>query len=185
MQPVGCRAATGHRDNGRVSADDTASLPLVEDYGPVWEPGPFERGTDGPHLIVAGVDGSPPALRAGAYAAGVARRQRARLVVVYVLSPSAWTGMSPSMLAAAQEVAHQDVIDELRRPIATVADEWHISITLEVRRGDAFTELKRVAVDRQADLVVVGASESAGRRLIGSVANRLVRAGLWPVTVVP
>lgn len=168
-----------------MSTDDTASLPFVEEYGPAWVAGPFERGTDGPQLILAGVDGSPTALRAGAYAAGLARRQRSRLVVVYVLSPSAWTGMSPSLLAAAQEQAHSDMIDELRRPIQNLAAEAHISITLEVRRGDAYTELKRVAVTRQADLVVVGASESAGHRLVGSVATRLVRAGLWPVTVVP
>ena len=35
------------------------------------------------------------------------------------------------------------------------------------------------------DMVVVGASEHAGHRLVGSIATRLVRAGLWPVTVVP
>lgn len=168
-----------------MSTDDTASLPLVEEYGPEWVPGPFERGTDGPQLILVGVDGSPSALRAGAYAAGLARRQRSRLVVLYVLSPSAWTGMSPSLLAAAQEQAYQDMVEELRKPIKRMAAEAHVSIVLEVRRGDAFTELKRVAVDRQADLVVVGASESAGHRLVGSVATRLVRAGLWPVTVVP
>ncbi|WP_374202738.1 universal stress protein [Amycolatopsis sp. GM8] len=158
---------------------------MVEEYGPAWQPGPFERGTDGPHLILAGVDGSPSALRAGAYAAGLARRQRSRLVIVYVLAPSVWTGMSPSLLAAAQEEAHDDMITELRRPIENLAEESNINVTFEIRRGDAYTELKRVAIDRQADLVVVGASDSAGHRLVGSVANRLVRAGLWPVTVVP
>lgn len=172
-------------DNGPVSSDDTAFPPLVEEYGPAWVPGPFERGTDGPHLILAGVDGSATALRAGAYAAGLTRRQRSRLVVVYVLSPSVWTGMSPGLLAGAQEQAHHDLINELRRPIERMAAEAHLSVTFEVRRGDAYTELKQVAIDRQADLVVVGASESAGHRLVGSVATRLVRAGLWPVTVVP
>jgi nucleotide-binding universal stress UspA family protein len=34
-------------------------------------------------------------------------------------------------------------------------------------------------------MVVVGSSEQAGHRLVGSVASRLVRAGRWPVTVVP
>ncbi|TNC29779.1 universal stress protein [Amycolatopsis alkalitolerans] len=158
---------------------------MVEEYGPAWRPGPFERGKDGPQLILAGVDGSPSALRAGAYAAGLARRQRSRLVVVYVLSPSVWTGMSPSLIGAAQEEAYGDMIAELRRPIADWVKEAHVNVTFEVRRGDAFTELKRVAIDRRADLVVVGASESTGHRLVGSVANRLVRAGLWPVTVVP
>jgi nucleotide-binding universal stress UspA family protein len=37
----------------------------------------------------------------------------------------------------------------------------------------------------RADAIVVGASAKAGHRLIGSLAVRLVRAGKWPVTVVP
>ncbi|SFJ82751.1 Nucleotide-binding universal stress protein, UspA family [Amycolatopsis sacchari] len=177
------RGCTG--DNGGVSTDDTGSLPLVEEYGPAWARGPFERGTDGPQLILVGVDGSATAMRAGAYAAGLARRQRSRLVVVYVVAPSVWTGMSPSLLAAAQQQAHDELITELRAPLERLAAEARIPVTLEVRRGDAYTEIRRVATDRQADLVVVGASESAGHRLVGSVATRLVKAGLWPVTVVP
>jgi len=37
----------------------------------------------------------------------------------------------------------------------------------------------------RADAIVVGASLKAGHRLLGSLAVRLVRAGKWPVTVVP
>ena len=64
-----------------------------------------------------------------------------------------------------------------------------VRIGLEARfraeRGDAYTELVRIADDERADLVVVGASARAGHRLVGSIAVRLVRAGRWPVTVVP
>ncbi len=49
----------------------------------------FEAGTDGSSAIVVGIDGSTTSLRASAYAAGLARRQRARLVAVYVGSVSA------------------------------------------------------------------------------------------------
>nr|WP_269724390.1 universal stress protein [Pseudofrankia inefficax] len=51
--------------------------------------------------------------------------------------------------------------------------------------GDPFTELRHTATEVAADLVVVGASSSAGHRLVGSIATRLVKLGLWPVTVVP
>jgi len=157
---------------------------MIEDYGPVWVPGPFERGTDGPRIILAGVDGSPTALRAGAYAGGLARRQRSRLVVVYVAAPSVWTAMAASAVAA-QEQLFDEQIQELRTNIRDRAAELGIPTTFMIRRGDAFTELRDAAIELQADMVVVGASESAGHRFIGSVATRLVRAGRWPVTVVP
>ena len=44
----------------------------------------FELGTDGPKVILVGLDGSVTSMRAGAYAGGLARRQGARLVCVYV-----------------------------------------------------------------------------------------------------
>lgn len=50
-----------------------------------------ERGTDGPEVIVIGVDGSDSSMRAAAYAAGLARRQGALLTVVYV-QPSLTAG---------------------------------------------------------------------------------------------
>lgn len=58
-------------------------------------------------------------------------------------------------------------------------------MTFLCRRGDAYTELCKAADESRADLVVVGSSEQAGHRLVGSVATRLVRAGRWPVIVVP
>jgi len=60
-----------------------------------------------------------------------------------------------------------------------------LPVTFVVARGDPYTELKRVADEMRADAVVVGASAQAGHRWIGSLAVRLVKAGRWPVTVVP
>jgi nucleotide-binding universal stress UspA family protein len=51
--------------------------------------------------------------------------------------------------------------------------------------GDPYAELCRVASETHADAVVVGASTQVGHRLMGSLALRLVRAGRWPITVVP
>jgi hypothetical protein len=65
------------------------------------EGAPFELGTDGPKVILAGIDDSVTSLRAGAYAAGLARRQGARLVCVYVEQLSAMYGASASAGASA------------------------------------------------------------------------------------
>jgi nucleotide-binding universal stress UspA family protein len=42
-----------------------------------------------------------------------------------------------------------------------------------------------MATEIRADAIVVGASTWAGHRFAGSLAVRLVKAGRWPVTVVP
>ncbi len=52
-------------------------------------------------------------------------------------------------------------------------------------RGDPYTEICRIADEVRADAIVVGASARAGHRFVGSLAVRLVKAGKWPVTVVP
>ncbi len=152
------------------------------------EAGSFELGTDGPTVILVGIDGSPTSLRAGAYAAGLARRQRARLVVVYVGPVASMAAAVPGAGAAAavsQREAFSETSDDLRRQVEEAAQERGISITYVARRGDPFAELGHVAEQVRAEAVVVGASAKAGHRLVGSLAVRLVRAGKWPVTVVP
>ena len=61
--------------------------------------------------------------------------------------------------------------------IALIGDHWMSSLTGRLQ--------SRVADEVRADAVIVGASTKAGHRWIGSLAVRLVKAGRWPVTVVP
>jgi nucleotide-binding universal stress UspA family protein len=148
----------------------------------------FELGTDGPSAILVGVDDSVTSLRAGAYAAGLARRQGARLVVVYVEQPSALYGAAAGAAAGAmaeQERAFGEAAADLKRRIDEAAAERGVPITFVTAIGDPYHELRRVADEVRADAVVVGASTKAGHRLVGSLAVRLVKAGRWPVTVVP
>jgi nucleotide-binding universal stress UspA family protein len=148
-------------------------------------PGPFERGTDGPRVILVGVDGSPTSLRAAAYAAGLARRQRSRLVAVFVTEPAPpMAGWVPGAGLVARDAA-AEVDAELRRELAPAADRLGIEVEYRKVQGDPVTALSRIADELPADAVLVGASEQAGHRVIGSVAVRLVRIGRWPVTVVP
>ncbi|WP_328339140.1 universal stress protein [Micromonospora sp. NBC_00421] len=156
-----------------------------EQYGPQARPLEFERGTDGPRVVLVGVDGSRTSLRAASYAAGLARRQGAGLVVVFVSAPVAYTALMSGVVAGAVQQTHDELTSELRQECRRGAEELGLPVTFLCRRGDAYAELRAAADESRADLVVVGSSAQAGHRLVGSVATRLVRAGRWPVLVVP
>ncbi|UUN30509.1 universal stress protein [Streptomyces sp. FIT100] len=149
------------------------------------QPPGFERGTDGPKVIVVGLDGSDSSLRAAAYASGLARRQNALLAAVYVqpLMP-AGAALGAPVPDTAGEIA-QGLIAEIREAMERVRGIWEVRWEFHTFRGDPYSGLVKAADQLRADAVVVGASESAGHRIIGSVAVRLVKAGRWPVTVVP
>ncbi|MFC9593728.1 universal stress protein [Streptomyces sp. NPDC056944] len=149
------------------------------------QPGRFERGTDGPKVIMAGVDGSASSLRAVSYAAGLARRQNALLALVYVQPViPAGAALGVPVTGTTEEIA-DELVAEIRTSAERVKDLWRIRWEFHTFRGDAYAGLVQAADELTADAVVVGASESAGHRFVGSVAVRLVKAGRWPVTVVP
>ena len=104
----------------------------------------FELGTDGPQVILAGVDDSVTSLRAAAYAAGLARRQSARLFVVYVRSASTMAALAP-MGAASMKQALDDTSEDLRRRIVEGAPLIGIPIEFVTADGEPFAELVRVA----------------------------------------
>ena len=97
----------------------------------------FELGTDGPTSILVGADGSDTSARAGWYAAGLARRQNAKVTVVYVsptvsLSTSlgAASGTADTvrregfeLIAAEQTQASRLAVDDIHQP-----DEVHAAL---------------------------------------------------------
>lgn len=147
----------------------------------------FELGTDGPKVIMAGVDGSDSSWRAASYAAGLARRQGALLALVYVqpIPVSSAPGVVGVMAQASAEVA-EEIGAQAHRDAERLGEAYrNLRWEFHTFRGDPYSGLVRTADDLRADAVVVGASEKAGHRFIGSLAVRLVKAARWPVTVVP
>ncbi|WP_286258866.1 universal stress protein [Streptomyces graminofaciens] len=145
----------------------------------------FERGTDGPRVILVGVDGSDSSLRAGAYAAGLARRQRALLAIVYVQPVLAAGAALGVPVAETTDAIAEDLVAQIRQAMEQSKDTFDVRWEFHTFRGDPYNGLVAAADELKADAVVVGASEQAGHRIVGSVAVRLVKAGRWPVTVVP
>ncbi|MER6397323.1 universal stress protein [Kitasatospora sp. NPDC059973] len=165
---------------------DAEAVGGAEEPGAAVAPAGFELGTDGPKVILAGLDGSESSWRATAYAAGLARRQHATLAVAYVQPV---LGAATALAGAAVGETTQEIADELlaalREAERRLSDVWRLDWRFLTLRGDPFAGLARMADELRADAVVVGGSEQAGHRVIGSVAVRLVKAGRWPVTVVP
>jgi nucleotide-binding universal stress UspA family protein len=166
---------------GRSAKGDDAR----EGVGPRAQPGFFELGTDGPTVVLVGIDESATSWRAAAYAVGLARRQGARLVTVHVRPPMGLGAASAAGTVALEEAAHE-IADSVRATVeSSLAPLLTTPLTHLERSGDPYGELVKVAEEVCAEAVIVGASTKAGHRLIGSLAVRLVRAGRWPVTVVP
>ena len=91
----------------------------------------FELGTDGPKVILAGVDDSTTASRAAWYAAGLARRQGARLIAVFVapLAAIGAAGPTGASVAAARDEAFRAAAADMERQATQVGAELGISIT--------------------------------------------------------
>ncbi|HEY1973434.1 MAG TPA: universal stress protein [Pseudonocardia sp.] len=147
---------------------------------------PNDCSGDGPGAILVAIDGSTTSVRAGAWAAGLARRQGSRLLCLFVASHPAFAGMAMATgVDVPMDFGTDQVAKELIAEITQAVRTYQVNAEFLVRTGDPVTEISRLADELKVDAVVVGASTSAGHRLIGSVAVRLVRAGRWPVTVVP
>jgi nucleotide-binding universal stress UspA family protein len=144
----------------------------------------FELGTDGPSRILVGIDGSETSMRAGAYAAGLARRQGARLIAVYVI-PTAVLAAQMAATAGAMMQVQDEIARDLRKAVQDGAALTGIEAQFVLRKGNPYKELVAVAAELRVDAVVVGASTQSGHRFVGSLAGRLVRDAAWPITVVP
>lgn len=137
-----------------------------------------------PRVLVVGLDEADTSRRAAAYAVGVARREHARLVIVYVRGQPALSGMAGTY--AAYEQTHDAVVAEIQALIDGAEQRGDaVPHDFLQRTGDVLTELVAVADEVRADEVIVGASARVGHKIAGSVGVRLVRKGAWPVTVVP
>lgn len=135
--------------------------------------------------IVLGVDGSEGAGHAIEWCLDLARRLDSRILAVHALSPLAdWVLTMPPFDAGAwRELATRRFREEWCKPLRE-SDVPH-----ELLLVDDFPVpgLIRIAEERLADLILVGAHGHSGfrDRVVGSTSLRLVQRAHVPVLVVP
>lgn len=140
--------------------------------------------------IVVGYDGSPPARRALDHA--VARRLEGdELHLVSALPPSVRNTSLASMMPAGIELPPQLGATFLERAKARMDEvvaelsKRGVKATGHVRLGEPAEALLALAVEVQADLVVIGHKSYQGGAALGPNASAIVRQARVPVTVVP
>lgn len=89
--------------------------------------------------------------------------------------------LSHMLSAAAEELRHRT----LNVAEAMEGDLWEQHVTVHVRFGKPADVLQQVAIDVDADLIVVGTHARRGmqRLILGSVAEEVLRLGRFPVLV--
>jgi nucleotide-binding universal stress UspA family protein len=138
----------------------------------------FEIAKDGISGLVVGYDESPPSRDAVAFAAGVARRNQAWLIVALIVTIPAAAALAPvTVPLATVDVAEPTVMAGLA--------ELGVQATFQHATGDVATELERIAEEAHADAIVVGRSASRRHAYAGSVTIRLIRHARRPILVVP
>lgn len=97
----------------------------------------FELGTDGKASIPVGLDGSATSARAGWYAAGLARRQRARVTAVYVARTAglAAAGSAAAEVEAARREADEQIACDIRRGAEELSRELGVPLTFIAARA--------------------------------------------------
>jgi universal stress protein A len=136
--------------------------------------------------IVVGHDGSEGAAGALVWAAALAHRASAHVVVVRAYSPLEELGkVEPPVDFAAIEAQRRE---ELEQQWCALLAEVGVSFEARlVEEPDPVLALARVARDVEADLVIVGSHGQTGwrERLLGRVATKLPYEVSCPVTLVP
>lgn len=102
------------------------------------------------------------------------------LPVAYFAAPTGFTTFDPQLLESERQVRRQILREQLER---LEADEESIASSI-IEAGSPSRMLLEAARSVEADLLVIGGSESHGASLLGTTADRVLRKSKSPVLVV-
>ncbi len=180
----------GHTGLERLLVGSTAERVVHDAECPVLtipkgadEPGSSDR-VRFTHVLVA-VDHSPASLRALRLALSLAQENQAAVTLLHVvemLSDEEARTVGHYRIAEYVQARRQDALDQLKALDLEGAESW-CSVNQIVELGDAGRTILRVAGERGADLIVMGAQGrgALGRLLLGSATQTVVRRAACPL----
>ena len=136
--------------------------------------------------ILVPTDGSDGVERAVRHAVDLAVRHGATVHALYVVNSASYAGMPmESSWEGIDELLRSDAEDAVSL-VEAVGDDHDIPVETTVVDGSPSAEIVRYAEDADCDLVVMGTHGRGGidRLLLGSVAEKVVRASSVPVLTV-
>ena len=149
------------------------------------------------HIILVAIDGSAEAGRALKFAAKLAKKQTALLIILHVVSPFV-RGRERQELETLERIEHNErteyeMLQERGRGIIGGAEQVaqekgapHVEALVEV--GDDPAELiLRIASSRGAGMIVLGRRGSGkfASTILGSVTYKITHTSKLPVVIVP
>ncbi len=136
------------------------------------------------------------------FALDLARKYEAKIIMLHVLEPIGNTSkrlmetyLSKKEVERLQEEGYRKVRKKMRKRLARFCEEemakpledCDTDFEFDVVSGAPAEMIKQEAVDRGADLIVMGThtNPSLGHRLLGSTARKLTHMSRTPLLVVP
>jgi nucleotide-binding universal stress UspA family protein len=137
--------------------------------------------------ILVPTDGSEHALEAARRALDLAERYDATVHALYVIdTDTSLLTVSKSEVRDSLREVGEDAGRQALAAIEALTDEFDGEIITELREGTPDEEILEYVDDENVDLVVMGTHgrEGVRRRLVGSVAGRIIREATVPVMTV-
>lgn len=135
--------------------------------------------------LLVPTDGSDAAQKATTHAIDLAEKYDAAVHALYVVNTGRLEGMSFDISAAIDQLESegQEYVDD----VVASAEAADLDSTSDIRTGRPHNAILNTVEENDIDLVVMGTrgAEGIGRRLLGSVTERVIRQSDVPVHAVP
>ena len=136
--------------------------------------------------IVAATDFSAHSVSVLTHAAAIARRYRSKLYLVHVIPTDVYKSVPAEVMSEARKQTRAYVQDAMANQLRFDVFQG-VENEAVIKEGQVAPELLKLADERKADLLVIGARAQHGleRLLQGSVAEEVFRQAPCPVLIVP